>query len=126
MNDHIQVEDFLPLKSAIVAFQGANFDTKVSHSIPMEVLRGNPLPRFTSLTAFLLVMEKHDFFRTQNRKGIVIHIDDQYVNQKQIKGYFHEMKINDKLLTFADGADGIERLGQILVNIKPEGVANLA
>ena len=42
----LQEEDLLPLESPIIAFSGVSFDISVSHSIPMEVLRGTPLPQF--------------------------------------------------------------------------------
>ena len=55
-----------------------------------------------------------------------MHFDDQYVHQQQIKGYFQELEILDKLFTFADGSGGIERLYKILAKIEPITVANLA
>ena len=68
--------DFLPLSDPIIHFQGAHFDTKVSHSIPVEVLGGKTLPKFEQLTAFLMQMEKSNLFGSNNKRGTVMHIDD--------------------------------------------------
>ena len=75
-NFSYQSDDFIALSNPVIHFQGVSFDTKLSHSIPVEVMRGKVLPKFEYLSAFLLTMEQHDLFRTKNKQGTVMHIDD--------------------------------------------------
>ena len=66
---------------------------------------------------FLKNLQEHGLLDTKNKSGLIVHADDQYVNNEALKMNLRDIGIAEKLVALQNGKDVVDYFDRMLSNL---------
>ena len=104
-----------------IQFQGLPFLTNIDVEVPIQIKSDDKSQAYTDCTdlvSFLNTLKNFGVLNEKNETGLIVVVDDQFVNQQSMKLNFADIGITDRLIQFSNGQEVVDYFDSLLEDYK--------
>ena len=116
---HILEENVIKqLTNDFVQFNGLRFDLRSNRADAQPAFEGQRIvAEQKCMIDFMKVLQDNAMFEKPNAGGKIVYVEDQFVNQEQMKMHFNDLGVVKQLTIFSDGKEVVDYFEALLQDI---------